>query len=255
MVLAQFNFGDSMFDANELGGSLSRVVIFTGPSLHPERAKALLDATILPPIKRGDLDRVYAWKPAVVGIIDGEFYQSLAVSPKEILPFLEAGVAVYGASSMGALRAVELRKCGMIGVGRVFRLFRSGILDADDEVALAYSPSSFEALSEPLVNTRYILRAAIRRGIVMQAQAAETIARLKAVYFPERTKHLLLSIVRELSGNEAAGRMRAFLRTAAPNIKEQDAKLLIARIRAEISLNSASSEPFRAPLEFSSGAA
>jgi hypothetical protein len=227
--------GVSMFESNGDTGELSRVVVFTGPSLHPDRAKALLNATILPPIKRGDLDRVSTLKPAVIGIVDGEFYQSLAVSPKEILPLLESGVKVFGASSMGALRAVELRYCGMIGVGRIYRLFRGGILEADDEVALAYSPSTYEALSEPLVNTRYILRAAVQRGILTRAQAGETVRKLKGVYFPERTRDLLLSIASELIGNAGALRMRQFLDTEAPNTKEDDAKLLIVRIRENCS--------------------
>ena len=220
-----------MSDCNSDRGGLSRVVVFTGPSLHPDRAKALLNATILPPIKRGDLDCLSELKPTVIGIIDGEFYQSLAVSPKEILPLLESGVIVYGASSMGALRAVELRYCGMIGIGRVYRLFRSGVLDADDEVALAYSPSTYEALSEPLVNTRYILRAAVRRGMLTRAQAAEIIATLKELYFPERTRSVLLSIVFEVIGRDGGLRMWQFLGTEAPNVKEADAKLLVARIR------------------------
>src|ERR1039458_8350733 len=133
----------------------SQVVVFTGPSLHPRDAAALLDATFLPPIKRGDLDPLLVSKPAAIGIIDGEFYQSLAVAPKEVLAQLEIGVAVYGAASMGALRAVELHRYGMIGVGSVFRLFRRGVLDADDELALTYSKETWRPLSEPLVDNRY----------------------------------------------------------------------------------------------------
>ncbi|MBV9155629.1 MAG: hypothetical protein JO097_05175 [Acidobacteriaceae bacterium] len=209
---------------------MSRTFLFTGPSLHPDLARNLSNATVLPPIKRGDLERLRSLEPETIGIIDGEFYQNLAVTPKEILPFLERGVRVYGASSMGALRAVELHRYGMIGVGRVFRLFRSGILDADDEVALAYSPSTYEALSEPLVNTRYALRAAVRRNVLTRAEAAEAIARLKCAYFPERTRALLLSIVQEIAGKEAVARVRGFLQNGAPNVKEQDARLLIAAI-------------------------
>ena len=140
----------------------SRVVVFTGPSLHPCEGATLLDATFRPPIKRGDLDALMVSRPDAVGIIDGEFYQSLAISPKEVLALLETGVAVYGAASMGALRAVELQPYGMIGVGGVFRLFRRGVLDCDDEVALSYCKETWRAVSEPLVNTRYGLRAAVR---------------------------------------------------------------------------------------------
>ncbi len=223
MVLARRNSGKSMSDD---------IVIFTGPSLHPDQARTLLNATILPPIKRGDLDLLHSSTIIkAVGIIDGEFYQSLAVSPKEILPLLDAGIEVYGASSMGALRAVELWKYGMVGVGRVFRLFRGGFLDADDEVALAYTPGTYQAVSEPLVNTRYALRAAVQNGILKRGEAAEVVARLKRVYFPDRTRELTVSIIRDVAGIQQALRMRSFLTSGAPNVKEQDARLLIAKIR------------------------
>ena len=150
-----------------------RIVVFTGPSLHPSQARALLNATFLPPVKRGDLTPLLASKPCVVGIIDGEFYQTLAVAPKEVLALIEAGTTVYGASSIGALRAVELDRYGMIGVGAIYRLFRRGILDSDDEVALAYSKQTYQPVSEPLINIRFSLRAAVRRRLLDPAEAAE----------------------------------------------------------------------------------
>ena len=210
-----------------------RIFIFTGSSLHPDKARTLIDATILPPIKRGDLASVSASKPQVVGIIDGEFYQSLAVSPKEILPLLEAGVRVYGAASMGALRAVELRKFGMVGVGRVFRLFRAGFLDADDEVAVTFDPSTYQPTSEPLVNTRYLLRAAVRRRLLNRGEAAELLTEMKAAYFPERTKGLLHAIARARLGADRAKELRRFAENHAPDIKQGDARALINTIAAE----------------------
>jgi len=223
-----------MSSDNPSGSDHPGVVIFTGPSLHPREAARLLDATYLPPVKRGDLTRFIASKPRIVGIIDGEFYQSLAVTPKEVLALLEAGVAVYGAASMGALRAVELHRYGMIGVGSVFRLFRRGVLDADDEVALAYSNETYRAVSEPLVNTRYALRAAVRRGILTRGEAAEIVSAVKRFYFPERTRQLLLSSARKAVGSERADKLREFLATGAPNVKNRDARLMIERIRGDI---------------------
>ena len=219
---------------NAIGADRPGIVIFTGPSLHPSKAATLLDATYLPPIKRGDLTPYFASKPRIVGIIDGEFYQSLAVTPKEVLALLEAGVAVYGAASTGALRAVELHRYGMIGVGSVFRLFRRGVLDADDEVALAYSNETYRAASDPLVNTRYALRAAVRRGILMRAEAAEIVSMVKGFYFPERTRQLVLSIARKVAGSERAHKLHEFLATEAPNVKDRDARLLLERIRGDI---------------------
>jgi hypothetical protein len=211
-----------------------RVVIFTGPSLHPRQAETLLHATYLPPVKRGDLTSLLASLPRFVGIIDGEFYQNLAATPKEVLALLEAGVAVYGAASMGALRAVELHRHGMIGVGSVFRLFRKGVLDADDEVALAYSSQTYRAVSDPLVTTRYALRRAVRRGILTRADAAEIVATVKGAYFPERTRQLTLSIARKVAGSERAQQLREFLATEAPDVKNLDAWLLLDRIRRDM---------------------
>lgn len=226
-----------MSSENALSADGSRIVIFTGPSLHPCEAATLLNATYLPPIKRGDLTPFLTSKPTKVGIIDGEFYQSLAVTPKEVLALLEAGVAVYGAASMGALRAVELHRYGMIGVGSVFRLFRRGVVNADDEVALVYSSETYRALSEPLLNTRFALRAAVRRGILIRAEAAKIVSAVKGLYFPERTRDLVLSIARKVIGTDRANQLCEFLATDAPDVKGRDARLLVDRIGSDIGRN------------------
>jgi hypothetical protein len=111
-------------------------VVFAGPSL-PVRNFSLSPLfSLRPPVRRGDITQLRLQPSCAVGIIDGDFFQNLALSPKEILPLLTTGVTVYGSSSIGALRAVELHSRGMIGVGTVYRLFRRGYLDADDEVAV-----------------------------------------------------------------------------------------------------------------------
>jgi hypothetical protein len=213
---------------------MARTVLFTGPSLHPDEAAQLTDATILPPIKRGDLASIAEIDPEVIAIIDGEFYQSLAVSPKEILPFLEKGVRVYGAASMGALRAVELEKFGMVGIGRVFRLFRLGFLNCDDEVALTYCPWSYEALSEPLVNTRFALRLAVRSGTLARAEAQAIVVGLKAVHFPNRTRNRMLSVACNVVGRERATRLGDFLVAQPIDAKKADARSLIRELRRPV---------------------
>lgn len=209
---------------------MPRTVVFTGPSLHPSEAAHLKNATILPPIKRGDLESISQYAPEVIAIIDGEFYQSLAVSPQEILPFLERGVRVYGAASIGALRAVELEKFGMVGVGRVFRLFRFGLLECDDEVAVTYCPWTFQAHSEPLVNTRYALRSAIRSRMLTRAEAGAILEGVKQTYFPERTRPLLLHIACAVLGPERAVSFGDFLAAEPTNQKTADAKSLIVEL-------------------------
>jgi hypothetical protein len=109
------------------------------------------------------------------------------VGHREVLGVLKRGVTVIGASSMGALRAAELDGLGMVGVGEVYRRYRSGELESDDEVALVYDPESGYALSEPLVNIRATLEAAVADGVVAEADAGAVLEAAQALYFPERT--------------------------------------------------------------------
>ena len=69
------------------------------------------------------------------------------------------GVHVFGASSMGALRAAELHPFGMVGVGRVFEGYRAGVYEDDDEVAVVHASeeAGFAPLSEAMVNVRHAL--------------------------------------------------------------------------------------------------
>jgi TfuA protein len=212
---------------------LSGTVVFTGPSLHPGEASTVLPgASILPPIKRDDLAAALEqFNPQRIAIIDGEFYQSLAVSPKEILPLLDRGVRVYGAASMGALRAVELRPFGMVGVGSVFRLFRGGWMMDDDEVALTYCPWTFEHSSEPLVSTRFALRHAELRGLLRREERREIVFQLKALYFPDRTKPALHDISHNIIGDQRALALCSYMQTA-PDIKHQDALRLLRFLRS-----------------------
>src|SRR4051794_35869047 len=116
-----------------------KAVIFLGPSLPLDEAREALDAIYLPPAGQTDLvTAAVNHQPDVIGLIDGVFSQSLSVWHKEILYVLEHGIPIYGASSMGALRAAETSAFGMIGVGEIFRQYASGELTDDDEVALVH---------------------------------------------------------------------------------------------------------------------
>ena len=197
-------------------------VVFLGPSLAREDAERILDADYLPPICRGDLERLPE-HVRYVGIVDGEFYQSLSVSPKEVLKLLRRGVTVFGASSMGALRAAETWKLGTIGVGQIFTMYRDGILDADDEVALIYERDTYRKLSEPLVNIRAALEMAAAAGAIDAYEKNDLLLKMKSLYFPERSHQALQAI---------SPKLREYFRTAPlPDIKRDDALQLLHTIR------------------------
>lgn len=197
-------------------------VVYLGPTLSREDAEHILDADYLPPICRGDLEQLPE-HVRFVGIVDGEFFQSLSVSPKEILPLLRRGVTVVGASSMGALRAAETWKLGTIGVGQVFTMFRDGILDADDEVALIYERDTYRNLSDPLVNLRAALKMASAAGIIDEQEREDLLLRIRSLYFPERSHHALQAM---------SPRLRDYFKTTPPpDVKRDDALQLLHTIR------------------------
>ena len=124
----------------------------------------MLDAQYLPPAGNGDVLRAALRRPRAIALVDGVFERVPAVWHKEILFALSEGIHVYGASSMGALRAAELDRFGMRGVGEVYRAYADGTLEDDDEVAVAHGDADhgFAAVSDAMVDVRATLDAAVR---------------------------------------------------------------------------------------------
>src|SRR5262245_34509783 len=123
---------------------MRRAVVFLGPTLGADAARSILDAEYRPPAAHGDVYRLLgqAEPPRAIGLVDGYFQAVPAVRHKEILYALSRGVHVFGAASMGALRAVELADFGMVGVGEIFAAYRDRLLEDDDEVAVEHAPAS-----------------------------------------------------------------------------------------------------------------
>lgn len=168
------------------------VIIYLGPSLPTDLAKEILPAQYLPPIRREDLIEIIRINPKIIGIIDGLFFEKAAVGHREILQIIKAGILVVGASSMGALRAAELEPFGMIGVGKIFRMYRDGVIESDDEVALMCDPVTNVAYSEALVNVRVTLESASHEGIITSDEANQILDAGKNTWYPERNWGRLL---------------------------------------------------------------
>jgi hypothetical protein len=214
-----------------------KAVVFTGPSLAPDAARSLWpDATILGPVGCGDVYRLVGERPPeAIGIIDGYFDQRLSVWHKEILWALAHGVRVYGAASMGALRAVELESFGMVGVGRVFEWFRSGLLEDDDEVAVTHDTAErqYALRSDPLVNIRATLERARELGVIAASLHERLIALAKQQFYPERSLRGLIPLART-QGLDSPGLpdLGAWLQAGnAVDQKREDALSLLERMR------------------------
>lgn len=191
----------------------------------------ILDADYRPPVKRGDIDALLTARPRVIGIIDGQFFQNLAVSPKEILRALESGVAVFGAASMGALRAAELHRFGMVGLGKIFQHYKSGRIDADDEVAVVFAEDDGRAFSEPMINIRFALQGAVEEGIITLNEKRLLVRLAKSLYFPERSYPRLRELATGKLSQAQLSYLHEYLEWRAPNVKRADAVLLLSEIR------------------------
>jgi hypothetical protein len=214
------------------------VIVFSGPTLAPDAAKRLFpEARCQPPAAQGDVYHACRVQPAVICLIDGYFEHQPAVTHKELLWALHQGVVVYGASSMGALRAAELSSFGMRGWGKVYELFAAGELEDDDEVTVVHAESErgFLPASEALVNIRLTLGAAVDDGILPRKSAFTLVAHAKALFYPERQYPRILSAAAEagLSRSEIV-RFERWLGEPGKRVdqKAADASTLLAHVRA-----------------------
>jgi TfuA protein len=200
-------------------------VVFLGPSLNSSEAATYLAAEYLPPIRRGDLPRVIADGAQAIGIVDGEFGQSLAVSVMEICAGLKRGVKIWGAASMGALRAAECQSAGMVGVGWIFQHYVEGFLRADDEVALLFDPRNYRATTIPLVNIRWALQTAVSLGVLSDSAGPSVLNLARSIRYTERTFAALLDVA---ARSEFSSEMRAFVDFMKENPLQTDRKRLDA---------------------------
>ena len=228
-----------------------RAIVFVGPTIDVASATAILDASYRPPVRMGDVFRVVMEERVdAIGIIDGLFDRVPSVWHKEILFALTSGIRVYGAASMGALRAAELAPFGMCGVGRIFEAFAREELEDDDEVAVVHGPTEagHRAMSDAMVSLRHGLSLAQQAGQVSAATAQTLERAAKQLGYPDRSWARLYQLAPSLgiAGAEIDA-LRGFVSATQPDLKRADATLLLERMSRE---RSSWSEPRAAGFDF-----
>jgi len=208
-------------------------VVYTGTSINHSDARKILDADYRAPVRRHDFRRLLSSPPEIIGLIDGVFFDNAAVGHREIIEALKSGIIVVGGASMGALRAYELESYGMIGVGKVFGMYRNGIIESDDEVAVTFDAGSNEALSIPLVNIRMTIEVAKDAGVINPAQASAIIGIARKLFYPDRNYRNVVfesgknGIILEIEKKK----LLDFIKLNEVDIKRQDAILVLEKIK------------------------
>jgi hypothetical protein len=225
--------------------------VFVGPTLSAAVRNEGTDLVLHGPAAQGDVYRLVAERPLAIGIIDGYFERQPAVWHKEILWAMAQGVRLYGAASMGALRAAELTDFGMLGVGKIFQAFYDGSLTDDDEVAVVHADASFDyrSSSEAMVNMRATLSLAEQCGLLNGEQRAWLVARAKASFYPDRHYAALLEWSKEILDQEQLASLASWLRDSSHRVdrKAEDALELLGELRGLIA---SGAEPLRVPWTF-----
>jgi hypothetical protein len=214
---------------------MNEIYVFLGPTLAEKDARAELDAVYLPPAAAGDVYRLWRQHPRAIGIVDGYFDQVPAVWHKEIMWVMEHGVHVFGAAGLGALRAAELDSFGMRGTGWVYRAFRDGTLDRDDEVAVRHAAAGdgYRPLSEAMVNIRRTLQAAEHQGIISAATLGILAAAGAALFYRDRTWPDLLQAAGAARADAAElDALRRWLPAGRIDQQATDASAMLREMRA-----------------------
>ncbi len=218
---------------------MDKPIVFLGPSLSHEKAKKIFDADYRPPARKGDFLRLAAdfdIAEMAVGFVDGVFLQDYPPTPIEVYHLLrKKGVFLVGAASLGALRAVELEKFGMVGIGKIFQLYKSGKLNADDEVAVTFATEGdYRLQSEAMVDIRYNLYLAHKNKVIGENTKRLLVSLAKEIYFPHRKYMYILEEAKNRypkleSEIDSFGR---YIQSNRRSLKELDAIKLINYLKA-----------------------
>ncbi|RKH26608.1 hypothetical protein D7Y13_39500 [Corallococcus praedator] len=220
------------------------LVVFLGPSLPAAEAHKLAPCTVLPPARQGDVWRALSLKPRALVLVDGVFEAQPSVWHHELLAAMEAGVAVFGGGSMGALRAAELASHGMVGVGRIFGWYRDGVVADDAEVALLHADAEhgWRPLTVPLVNVRHEAERARKARVLGRSGAQALVEAAAGLFYQERTWARIREAVASAWSGPTLAAWDAWFADGVEDLKRLDA-IACVRSAAEFVSLSAPVEP------------
>ena len=218
---------------------MGKPIIFLGPSLSPEKARKIFDADYRPPARKGDFLRLaadFATVEMTVGFIDGVFLQDYPPTPIEVYHLARKnGVLLAGAASLGALRAVELEKFGMVGIGKIFQLYKMGKLDADDEVAVTFATEEgdYQLQSEAMIDIRYNLYLAHKKEVISKKAKNVLVKLAKEIYFPHRKYTYILEEAKNRYPvfESEINSFGSYIRSNRKSLKEMDAIRLVKYLK------------------------
>lgn len=201
------------------------MIVFAGPSVDAALRALHTEIDWRPPAVAGDLLQLRGSGTDKVLLIDGLFDEQASVKHKEAVALMAEGTRLYGASSMGALRAAELQPFGMVPLGRIADAYCRGQLTGDDEVALVHGNErmDWKAASVPMVEARATLCRALRTQKIGPRQARALRECWHDIHFVDRDWPTMI----EAAGSIVARKKANELAALHVPLKRQDAELAV----------------------------
>ena len=197
-------------------------VVFAGPSIYGISDNHFSELDLRPPAASGDILGAVEGGARIIGLIDGLYGDCAAVWHKEILYAISKGVIVAGAASMGALRAAECNDFGMIGLGEIYKSYKSGQRVSDADVAVSHAPSAlqFRPLTTALVDAE---------ATILKCEQHLDPAKRDLLLGAARRVHFARRTWRSIATEAGLGDVHTLLAANAVSIKRHDAtRLLVA---------------------------
>ena len=215
---------------------MNKPIVYLGPTLSRYEASKILDAEYREPAKKGDFLRLShsLEERTYVGFIDGVFLHDYPPSPIEVYHLAtRKNIELIGASSLGALRAVELEKFGMKGIGKIFQMFKNGTLNADDEVAVTFVRDKNILQSEAMIDIRFNLFLAYKKGIITRRTKQILAKTAKKIYFPHRNYDDIVSLTQKQfpTIDDELERFRIYILKNRDSLKARDAVKLLKYLK------------------------
>ncbi len=206
-------------------------VIFAGPSFGNDLPRLRAENPSIEfraPAARGDILQAVQDGAKVIAIVDGYFGETPSVWHKEILYALEKNVTVFGAASMGALRAAECSAFGMIGVGSIYEDYAEGRLIDDEAVALVHAPEELGwlPLSIPWVDFQPTIERLFADGAISVCEHKMLLLAGRQLHFSERTYPKALEGCSFTDGGRAKEILR-LIRASKVERKREDAECVL----------------------------
>lgn len=208
--------------------------VYAGPSLDPSLVPADPALRLHPPVAHGDLYRLRPEPGDAVLVVDGVYQHRPPVRHKEILSLCADAIPVYGAASIGALRAAELSGHGMAGLGTVFGWYADGRLESDADVALLHGDdeAGFRPLTEALVSVIGVVDRLERAGLLEAAAGADIVELARSLHFTARTRAALRAAARAHGRADQMDLVLSGLAAALGDVKRADAVQAIRELLA-----------------------